>query len=162
MELPIVIKKHWTGYVLIVGVGIAVLALIWSGIISMWRSGDLTQDTYWMLGIASILVLLVTMVTAYIYSLSYIELSTEGIKVQNWLTLFVSGDARTSWGKVQDVYRTTDTIFSLLFNYGTLTIQTAGTGQHLTLTMVPDAEYWQSVILAYAESGELSTALVEA
>ena len=149
-SLPVTIKKHPIGYVFIALVGLGATAIVWALMFSLWRSGDLDEITYWMLGFASILSLIITMVQLYVYSLSYILLTDDGLKVKNWRTLFVSQDAEAGWKRVQDVSWTTGSIWSLLFNYGALEVQTAGTKQRLVMTMVPNAEYWQAVMTSHS------------
>lgn len=151
MELPVTIKKSFIGYVWISLLGLTVIAVIWAGILSLWRSGDLDEGTYYMLGIVSILVLLITLIQLYVYSLSYISLTSDRLKAENWTTLFTQVDVDAEWVRVQDVTVETGSIFALMFGYGTLTIQTAGTAQQLKMTYVPNVEYWQSVIEALAD-----------
>lgn len=151
MELPSTIKKPWFGYLVISLVGFGLMALIYAGIWSLWRTGDLSEPTYYMLGIVSILVLLITMVELYIYSLSYIGLTEDGLKAENWSSLFFQVDVDTEWVRVQDVTVETGSIFALMFGFGTLTIQTAGTAQNLRMTMVPSVEAWRDVISSFAD-----------
>lgn len=150
-QQPSIITKHPVGYLFIGGVGFALISLIAAGIWSMWRSGVLTEPTYWFAGFFAIVILLITIIQLWVYSLSYIEFTEQGIHVVNWRTIFVKQDVTTEWARVQDVTVGTTSVWSLMFNYGSLTVQTAGTAQDLTMTMVPDAEYWQAIFQAYAD-----------
>lgn len=150
--LPTVIKKHPIGIALILLVGLGTTALIWATLYSLHRTGDLDSTTTWMMLFASIVVLLITVIQLWVYSLSYIELTDDGIHIVNWRTLFVKTDVMTEWSKIQDVTVSTGSIWPVIFNFGTLTIQTAGTAQELNMTMVGNAEYWQAIIQAEAQA----------
>lgn len=152
-QLPVVIKKHFIGYVAILGVGLGVVALIWGFLYSLQRSGQLDDTTAVMMLFASIIVLLITIVQIWVYSISYIELTEDTIHVVNWRTLFVKQDVITQWNRVQDAGVETGSIFALMFDYGHLTIQTAGTAQELNMTMIPSAEYWQALMQAEITEG---------
>ncbi|TFC63732.1 hypothetical protein E3O62_02585 [Cryobacterium sp. TMT2-15-1] len=161
MELPVTIWKSWVGYFWILLVGLTVAAIPWAGIFTLGYSGDLDETSFWMLVITSILVLVVMVERLYVYNLSYITLTKDGIKAENWSSLFHQVDAETEWLRVQDVAIHTNNLFSLLFSFGTVTIQTAGTGQEMRMTMVPNVEALRDVIsqLADQATGEDSVEL---
>jgi uncharacterized membrane protein YdbT with pleckstrin-like domain len=163
MDLPQTIKKSWVGYVWIIFVGVAVVSIIWSGIFYLGRTGLLDDGTFWMLAIVSLLAALITFVYLYVYDLSYIELDADGIKAENWSSLLSQVDVNAEWFRVQDVGVEQHGL-GVILNYGTLTIQTAGTQQRVLMTMVPQPEMWQGIISEIADLAtpdgleELSTA----
>lgn len=151
--LPAIIKKHWIGYVAILGAGLGVTALLWGLIYSLRQSGQVDDTGALMLLFASVIVLLITIVQIWVYSISYIEITEETLHVVNWRTLFVKQDVITQWSRVQDAGVATGSLWALLFDYGHLTVQTAGTAQELNMTMIPSAEYWQAIITAEIAEG---------
>jgi len=146
-QLPATISKHWFGYVIIVGAGLLIAGLLGVASYSFYVNG-LALELFAFTFFFAVVVLLLTIVQIWVYSLSYVELAEEGLHVVNWRTLFVKTDVTTEWERVQDVSVATGSAWALLFNYGTLVIQTAGTAQELRMTMIPDAEYWQALIQA--------------
>ena len=148
-QLPATISKHWFGYVIIVGAGLLIAGLLGVASYSFYVNG-LALELFAFTFFFAVVALLLTIVQIWVYSLSYVELTEAGIHVVNWRTLFVKTDVTTEWERVQDVSVATGSTWALLFNYGTLVIQTAGTSQELRMTMIPDAEYWQALIQANA------------
>lgn len=147
MELPITIRKHWLGYVALFLAGVSsVLATVW-GFYALAQNPEFDQVLMFSMLIFIVFVIVaITAVALYVYSLSYITLTLEGLQAVNWLSLFAKQNVVAEWSRVQDVAVVTGGVFALVFVYGTLNIQTAGTTQKLRMTMVPKAEYWQSII----------------
>lgn len=150
-QIPATIAKHFIGYVAILGTGVGLAALLWAAAVSLHRSGQLAPELGAVLYFASAVVLLITIVQIWVYSLSYYEINEQGLRVVNWHTLFWKTDTTTEWARIQDATVSTGSVFSLLFAYGTLTVQTAGTAQTLKMTMTPDPEYWQAIVQAMAD-----------
>lgn len=150
-ELPATIGKHPIGYFFIAGVGAALITLLFAGAYSMGRTGDPDPGLFWVVVAFAVVILLITVVQLYVYSLSYYELTEEGLHVVNWHTLFNKTDVTTSWVRIQDVTVTTTSVWSLMFAYGTLAAQTAGTNQMLLMTMVPEPEYWSGLMQSMAD-----------
>lgn len=117
----------------------------------MSRSGDLTSSLGWVGFFAVVLIAIVTVVELRVYSLSQIELSEDGLTAEIWSALFFKTKVQADWRRVQDVTVLSPSIWALMIDYGTLTVQTAGTAQQLKMSMVPNAEYWQAVIQSLAD-----------
>lgn len=151
-SLPVTIYKHWIGYVAIALLGVAVIGLVLG---AFWAGAAVPGvDTSLLFALAVFAVALVaaaTIITLYVYSLSYIELTQDGLVAVNWKSLFVKQDVQAEWVRVQDVSVVASGIFAQLLGYATLNIQTAGTTQATRMTMVPSADYWQQVIAYYAD-----------
>lgn len=152
MEAPTIIKKHWIGYVAILGAGVGVASCLWLLIADFSETGEVDITGAWALYFASVVILAITIVQLWVYALSYIELTSEYIHVVNWRTLFVKQDVTAEWVRVQDASIATGSIFALLFHYAKLTVQTAGTEQDLSMTMTPRPEYWRDEIQTRANA----------
>lgn len=152
--LPVTIRKHWFGYVVIALAGLLLISALWVGLFSLWQAGQLSQELYWAIGGFSIIILLITLIQMYVYSLSYLELNDDGIVVKNWITLFVSTDEEFEWVRVSRASVLKGEIFAQLLNYGTLSIETDGGHVLVTIKMIPRIEYWQNVI---SERADLAT-----
>ena len=150
-HLPTIITKHWIGYAAILGVGFGVTAMIWAMIYALAGTPSLSATAGVALLFASAVVLLISIVQVWVYSLSYVEITEEAIRVVNYRTLFWKSNSVTEWVRVQDVTVQSANIFATSFNYGTLVVQTAGTEQGLILPMIPDPTYWQAVVAQLAD-----------
>jgi membrane protein YdbS with pleckstrin-like domain len=145
-----VIHRSWFVYFMTAFIGVGAVAVIWTVIFSMGFASARDPLGYYLLAYTSGLILLITLLQIYVYSLSFIQIDDSGITANIWVTLFASNDETTEWVRVQDVSVSKGGIFAQLANFGTLTIQTAGTAQEIVMTYVPDVEHWQSVIEAKA------------
>jgi membrane protein YdbS with pleckstrin-like domain len=93
----------------------------------------------------------VTVTQAYVYTLSRIVMDGAEMRVINWPTLFYSNVAVCEWREVQDVDVRKGGIFSQIFDYGTLFVQTAGTERNLRIPMIPNCEHWRDYIAQQAD-----------
>lgn len=149
--LPVTIYKSVVGLLAIFGAGLSVIVLAIFGVYDLWITGDRDLLVGGFLALIILVVALITIERIYVYSLSTIELTADGVVAINYRTLFARVDSKTEWFRVQDVSVVTGGIFNSLFNYGTLHIQTSGSQQQIRMTMVPRADYWQEIIAAYAD-----------
>jgi len=78
-----------------------------------------------------------TFVSALIYKNNVIFVTNEKIAQVLYKNIIDRKISQLSIGDVQDVTVTQDGLFSRLFNYGTLVIETAGEQQNYTFTFVP-------------------------
>jgi uncharacterized membrane protein YdbT with pleckstrin-like domain len=150
--LPVTIPKHWAGYLAIFLVGAGVMGLLMLGLYESFYSP--WADPMVMFLIAALVIFLVaavTIVQLYVYSLSTLTLTQDGIVAVNYLTLFVKKDAQLEWVRVQQCSVVAGNIFAGLLGFASLNIQTAGGYQDARMTIVPNADYWQSVIQYYAD-----------
>lgn len=148
--LPITIKKSVIGLLGILLVGTFLIGVLLVGGAIVHNQGNHTLSLV-LFAVAAITVLL-TLVQAYVYQLSQVELTEAGIKVVAWQTLFFSNVAITEWNQVQDVDVKKTSIFGQLFDYGTLLVQTAGTDRNLTLTYIPAVEQWRDYMATLADN----------
>jgi hypothetical protein len=145
--LPVTIKKSWFGYVIIAITGLAVIGLLWVGFYSYLIDAPAAPQLVFGLGaIAIVLTVLITIVQLYVYSLSFITLTTEGVTVKNWLTLFVSTDEVFEWVKLTKVEAAKGGIFGQVIGYGTLSLGTSDGSQLVNMKVIPNVEYWQIFI----------------
>jgi len=150
--LPVTVRKSWIGLV-----GIALGAIASIGLI-LWGAWSAAGIPYADKGVLfAIAVLVVALVAAffivwmYVYSLSYVELTTDGLKAVNWKSLFNKQTVEQEWVRVQNVAAVQSGIFATMLNFGTLIIPSAGTIEALKMVMVPNVEHWQKVIMTYAD-----------
>ena len=147
VPLPARIYKHWIGYVVIALAAVSLIALLWVGLGSWMGAPGVDQGLVFQIAMIAILtVLVVAIVQIYVYSLSYIELTTDGIVIKNWITLFTSRDESFEWVRVSRSVATRGGIFGRVLNYGTIGIETNGGSIQATITLIPTPEYWQDQI----------------
>jgi hypothetical protein len=145
--LPVTIKKTWFGYLLIAITGLAVIGLLWVGFYSYLIGRPPAPQVIFGLGAtAIILTVLVTIVQLYVYSLSFITLTTEGVTVKNWITLFVSTNEVFEWVKLTKIDAAQGGIFGQVIGYGTLSLGTSDGSKLVNMKFIPNVEYWQTFI----------------
>jgi len=147
---PTIIRKHWFGLLVILLTGLVVELAFVLAMTAMFFQGTLTPNLYAFLGTIMIIVLLIDLVVAYVYRLSSIVFTENGITITNWQTLFFSNTAVCEWNQVEDVMAKQGGVFSQLLLFGTILVQTAGTERNLKMTMVPRVQYWRATIEAKA------------
>lgn len=81
--------------------------------------------------------ILVTAVAAYLYTNNVVLITSEKITQQLYLSLFNRKISQLSIADVQDVTVKQQGIFAHIFDYGTLTIETAGEQSNYTFTFTP-------------------------
>lgn len=86
----------------------------------------------------AVFVVLLTTVAAYLYTNNVVLVTSEKITQQLYLSLFNRKISQLSIADVQDVTVRQQGIFAHIFNYGTLTIETAGEQSNYTFTFTPD------------------------
>ena len=147
MELPVTIHRHWIGLAAIaIGTTLASLFVLYL-FLWLYVSGMIAAPFIWYGVALSAVILAIGLIAARVYWLSTIVLTTTGIKVNSWLSLFYDIESECTWSRVQDVTATQAGIVAQLFDYGTLLIQTAGTHTYLQLNTVPDADAWRARII---------------
>ena len=156
---PVTIHRSLYGLLRIFLAGLfaaaAIFALAWviRGIPSDLPLDPMAQ----LLSVLGIVVLLVTVLAMVVYDAGKIVLTSEGITVLSYKTLFWSTQGVCEWRDVEDVtVETTDALGGLL-SVGSLTVETAGAKPNLSLTWVPHAGQWQEYILKTASAEKLST-----
>jgi hypothetical protein len=145
--LPVTIKKTWFGYVVIAITGVAVIGLLWVGFYSYLIGRPPAPQLVFGLGAtAIILTLLITIVQLYVYSLSFITLTTDGVTVENWITLFNNDKESFEWVKLTKIDVAKSGIFGQVIGYGTLSLGTSDGSQLVNMKFIPNVEYWQTFI----------------
>lgn len=86
----------------------------------------------------TVFILAITGVIAYLYQNSIVLITSEKVVQQLYLSLFNRKISQLSIADVQDVTVRKDGIFAHIFDYGTLTIETAGEQSNYTFTYTPD------------------------
>jgi len=82
--------------------------------------------------------LISTMIGAYLYTHDVILVTSEKITQINYKTIFNRKISQLSIGDVQDTTVSQIGVFSRIFNYGTIEIETAGEQDNYNFTYVPD------------------------
>lgn len=82
--------------------------------------------------------ILITAVAAFLYKNNVVLITSEKITQMLYLSLFNRKISQLSIADVQDVTVRQDGIFAHIFNYGTLTIETAGEQSNYTFTFTPE------------------------
>jgi 4-amino-4-deoxy-L-arabinose transferase-like glycosyltransferase len=146
----ITITKSAVGQLLIVLAGILLTGLLAAA--AWW----LRRDGQTLLGecmfAAAVVAALGMAMQNYVYALSRIVLTDKQLTVTNWTSVIASDVAVCDWSQVQDVAVQKGGILPLLFDYGSLLIQTAGTERNLRINYIPKVEYWRDVIEQRADA----------
>jgi hypothetical protein len=151
-SLPITIQKTWFGYLEILAAGLGMATALAAVILITLTHHWLDEQMFFILGTFIILILIVTGVNLYVYGLTTVVLTNEGIIVTNWTSLLTDQDGDLAWPKIQDVTSRQDGFWGQVVGYGTLQIQTAGTDKNFEITMIPEVDHWVDVINQHAEN----------
>jgi uncharacterized membrane protein YdbT with pleckstrin-like domain len=101
-------------------------------------------------GIVAIAALVMTAIGAYLYQSNVIFVTSEKIAQVLYKNIIDRKISQLSIGDIQDVTVSQNGIFSRLFHYGTLVIETAGEQQNYTFTFVPNPyEVSQAIVGAH-------------
>lgn len=82
--------------------------------------------------------IIITAVAAFLYSNNVVIITSEKISQQLYLSLFNKKISQLSIADVQDVTVKQQGILAHIFNYGTVTIETAGEQSNYTFTFTPE------------------------
>lgn len=86
----------------------------------------------------TILAIVMTSVAAYLYQSNIVIITSEKITQLLYKTIFDRKISQLSIGDVQDVTINQTGVFARIFNYGTLTIETAGEQENYIFTYTPN------------------------
>jgi flagellar biosynthesis protein FliQ len=138
----IVIHKSGFGLLVIYIAGALLVAALLLGLASTIHeeSLSLTDTLPKLIMVAIVVVVIGTFVQAYIYLLSKITIRGDSLTVTSWSTLFFVNTAVTEFRHINycDVKKTS--IFSQLFDYGTVLASTASGERNMTLSLIPNSE----------------------
>jgi uncharacterized membrane protein YdbT with pleckstrin-like domain len=162
-ELVKEIRKHPFGLVLIEVIGFLIAAIVMvAGLLlsSNWGADVIGESVssarpiiLVVTFILSALIVIITIISSVIYRSNVIFVTTEKIAQVIYTSIISRKISQLSIGDVQDVSVAQNGIIARLFNYGTLTIETAGEQQNYTFTYVPDPyESSQSIVYAHEEN----------
>ncbi len=146
----IIIRKSIVGFLVILFLGALLTLALALGALLTQRTGQ-TQLAYLMYVVAAVTIL-ATFIQAYVYSISRITLTAKQMDVVNWNSLVSQNDAVCEWEQVQDVDFKKGGILGIVFDFGTLLVQTAGTERNLRITNVPNVEHWRDFIAGLADA----------
>lgn len=141
------VRKHPVGaiFILFAGVSISFSTIIISLLVySFMRSGsdsNLIEFAPIILIIAvviSLLVMIASVVNAYLYNLNRLILTTEKIAQINYATIIDRKVIQLSIDRLQDVTVNQVGIFPRIFKYGTIVIDTAGEQEDCVFTYAPN------------------------
>lgn len=85
-----------------------------------------------------LLCIIMTAIAAYLYNSNVVIITSEKVTQMLYKTIFDRKISQLSIGDVQDVTVSQVGVFSRVFNYGTLTIETAGEQQNYMFTYTPN------------------------
>ena len=145
--LPVTIHRSFLGLVWIVLRGIAIIAILYIANRYLLRSGD-TSIASELIAFITVIIIIVVLIQAITYDLATLVITDTGITITNWNSLFFSKSSETKYQEIEDATVTQGGVFSGLFGFGTLLVQTAGTQTNLSLTYVPNADSWRDYILS--------------
>lgn len=151
-QLPVTIHKTLWGSVGIFLLGVACLGVLFAALLDLQR--DPWADPAVMFATAVLVVALsVAFITIWlwVYSLSHLTISDQGVTVVRWSSLFHRQTVATEWSDIQDVSAVTSGFFAQMLGFGTLNIQTAGSRQTIRMVMIPQVEYWAGLINGLAD-----------
>ena len=136
------IRKHWFGLFIILLCGLGFTALL-TGLslflIGAEAAGQAPPFSSWVIGLLAVIVLLATAVSVIVYTASNIAYNDETVKFVNQISLFGNDVSQFEFRELQDV-KVNRGLGGLLFGYGTLLVQTAGTQTHFKFTYTPKAQ----------------------
>lgn len=145
---PIIIRKTAVGLLAIYLV--AALAFVLLAVAAILTG--LHSPTGLLAAIGAVATLVAAYVAAYVYSESYVELTDVGMTVVNYRSLFSDLTAECAYDHIEDIDVRKNGLFSFIFGYGTLYVQTAGTERNLKLPLIPNVEHWRDEIARRADT----------
>jgi uncharacterized membrane protein YdbT with pleckstrin-like domain len=148
------IRKHPFGLFIIYLSGIAIAVLLFAVcLLAAWFigtefssvEGDIERHggLFTLVGLVlALLALLVTGIAGHIYNSNIMLVTNEKIAQVLYKSLFNRKISQLSIGDVQDVTVTQNGVFTRIFNYGTIVVETAGEQQNYTFTFAPNPYYF--------------------
>ena len=128
------------------------IGLLWAGMSSFLAAPSVGQTVVFMIALVAIpSVLGVTVVQLVVYGLSYIGLTSDGVVIKNWITLFVGRNESFEWQRLSRSVASKGGVFGQVLNYGTIGIETNGGSVQASITLIPKPEYWQDIFQKKAD-----------
>lgn len=142
------IRKSLVGLVIIYLVGFGIAAML--ALCGYWQRLAGQTDLSLLLFACAGASVLFTMLQAIVYNMSRIILSDLQLDIANWNSIVSNDTAQCDWSQVQDVDIKKSGLLPMVFDYGTLRINTASGDGVFRITYIPKVEYWRDVIAARA------------
>lgn len=146
-----VVHKHWIGivgmYILAVAAAVTSIALAVFVIPDLQLSSEAIRLATAVAVVAAIFLAGVFYVIIYVYDQSKLTLTDRSLVTLVQRGLFNKKTSRLSMSNVEDVNVDQRGIIAHLFNYGTLTVQTAGEEDNFVFSQCPNANVYAEQIL---------------
>jgi hypothetical protein len=139
---PVVLRKSRVGLVGIYLFGaLAVIILIAAG---TWflRTGQVTMGL--ILLATALIAFIAAAVQAYVYLSTKIIITKTELTVVSWGSLFNERVDSMSWYHAQDVQYSKQGILSMLFDIGTLRVESSATMRTLVISYIGEPEKWRN------------------
>lgn len=145
---PVILHRAGIGLLFIYSVGIIAFGLATLYIDLLFTKYHIgINDTLILLVLSALLDLFMVYLAVYIYQASRFILTPQHITVIRQFGLFAPQTRECDMTEVRNVLVSKRGFLSSVFDYGTLTVQTAGTYGDLVLPTIPQPEQWQNYIL---------------
>lgn len=102
------------------------------------------------LAIAGIVTLIGLAAYVYVYTSGYINVTPEQVIVYTQVSVFGSEISHADMEEIEDVLVNKSGIFQLIFNYGTLEVQTAGTKPNFSITDLAKPDKVKAEIIQFS------------
>ena len=163
-HILVVVRKHWVGIVGIYALAIALAAATVAMAAFVLPQLELSHESLILVTIGGLffsgLVFLFLFAMAYVYGQSHLTLTDKSCIQVIQRSLFNRKTSRLSMSNVEDVNVDQRGIIASIFNYGTLTIQTAGEEDNFIFNFCPCPNLYAERILdarqAYAQHHPVS------
>jgi uncharacterized membrane protein YdbT with pleckstrin-like domain len=163
-EILTVVRRSFIGLLGIYLVATLAIAAIVGLVIALspgtfdTSSPEISASLSAMIVVAAILLVLILFTATYVYKQSRLLITNKSLVQIIQKTLFNRKVSRLSMSNVEDVNEEQRGILANLFNYGTLTVQTAGTEDNFIFSLCPNPARLADQIIearqAYAQSIE--------
>jgi hypothetical protein len=152
----VIVRKHWAGIAVIYAMAALFIFSLVVIAIYVTPNLELSHQALALLTLVGLAVVgflaLILFVMAYIYRQSHLTLTDKSCVQVTQRNLFNKKTSRLSMSNVEDVNVEQRGLISSLFNYGTLTIQTAGEEDNFVFTFCPNPNRYAEQILEARQS----------
>lgn len=146
ITLPVTIHRSPLGLVRIVLPALLAVMLLTGAAYYSKSLPDVAPITAQLAAFIILVIILVTLIRIAVYDLASMTLTEDGVKINDWTTLFWDRKAVTEWANIQDVTVSDIGPLQVLTSAGNLLIQTSSAIPNLEITYIGEAEVWASYI----------------
>lgn len=150
--LPVTIRRSLIGLIGIFIGGLLTASLIIG--LALYIAPQMTPEATYLFLSIGIITIIVTLIAMVVYDATTMTLTTEGVEITTFFSLFWSDKATCEWADIEEVSVRSSGIIRRLFGVGDLFVQTASARPNLSLTWIPRSEYWGDVIREQAAVAE--------